>query len=115
MTTLPNAEVSPRITGGLLKWYYLDTFDLQLKLTLTDHKGLPIIIQPDDTVTVTFYNSNRNVVKQFVFTNIVDNTIALSFNDETSSLFPRGSYTYNVHYRGKQRTTIVYNNGVVVT
>lgn len=115
MTTLPNAEVSPRIIGGILKWYYLDTFDIQMKLNLKDQKGLLIKIQPEDTVTVTFYSSSRAAVKEFVFTNIVDNTIDLSFDERTTELFPRGSYTYSVYYKGTQRTTIANDNRAVVS
>ena len=36
MSNLPNAEQSPRVVNGVIKWYEGDTFDLTIGLDLED-------------------------------------------------------------------------------
>ena len=48
MTKLPGAKPSPRIAGGVLRWYAGDTFSVTLALELRDpvsytHLTLPTI------------------------------------------------------------------------
>ena len=39
MTKLPGAKPSPRIAGGVLRWYAGDTFSVTLALELRDQDG----------------------------------------------------------------------------
>lgn len=114
MGNLPNAKVSPRIDNGTLKWYYLDTFELQLSLELTNQDEEIVVMSPSDVVNVMFKNKSGKVVKCFEFTEIVDNTITLVFNEDCSSLFDKGEYVYDIYYIANNRTTIASNNRAVV-
>lgn len=114
MSRLPNAEPSPRIVGGVVKWYYLDTFEIQLRLDLTDQDGEPVEILPGDIVKVVFFGPRGEVVKEFTSMDVEQNTVTLVFDEETTTLFERGQYTYDVYYTGENRTTIANDNKAVV-
>lgn len=111
---LPNARMSPRLINGVIKWYAGDTFDLQLTIELMDQDGVGVEINDTDTVEVIFYDKNRCAVKTFSFTNIIDNTITLQFDETASKLFPCGEYTYDIYYIGGRRVTLANENRVVV-
>lgn len=114
MSNLPNAEQSPRIVNGVLKWYEGDTFDLDLLLDLEDQDGTPVTIGPGDTVTVTFRNRRLEQVKEFSFTDIQRNMVTMDFDTACTALFPKGIYTYDVQYSGVERTTFARDNRAVV-
>ena len=115
MGNLPHANPSPRIVNGVLKWYLGDTFDIQIKLDLEDQDGEEIIINNESSVEAVFLDRRKKVVKEFVFSNIKDNTITLSFDNNISSLFPIGEYTYDIYYCvGDRRITLADNNRVIV-
>lgn len=114
MNNLPNAEQSPRIVNGVIRWYQGDTFDLQLTLELVDQDGLPITIAPADTVNVVFIDKSLKTVKEFTFSNISNNTVTMDFDATCTALFKKGTYTYDVYYNGTERTTIANDNKVVV-
>ena len=44
MTKLPGAKPSPRIAGGVLRWYAGDTFSVTLALELRDQDGDPVTV-----------------------------------------------------------------------
>ena len=54
MSNLPNAEQSPRVVNGVIKWYEGDTFTMDLGLGLTDQDGEAVTLNAADTVKVTF-------------------------------------------------------------
>lgn len=114
MNNLPNAEQSPRIVNGVLRWYQGDTFDLQLTLEIYDQDGQTITIAADDTVKIVFSDKSNSVVKEFTFTSISDNIVTMDFDGTCSALFPKGNYTYDVYYSGSDRTTLANDNKVVV-
>lgn len=114
MGNIPNAEPSPRVVNGVLKWYEGDTFDLDLEIKLEDQDGEPITIGASDTVKVVFRDSARNIVKEFSFTGISGNTVTLDFDSTCTALFPKGCYTYDVYYTGADRTTVANDNKAVV-
>lgn len=114
MANIPNAEMSPRIVNGVLKWYEGDTFELQLELELTDQDGESVIIGASDTVKIVFLNERREQVKEFSFTNVQNNTVTLDFDATVTALFRRGRYTYDVYYTAAERTTLANENKAVV-
>lgn len=114
MSNLPGAEYSPRIVNGVIRWYAGDTFSLQLDFTIEDQDGLPVEIQPEDTVSVVFRNEMDKAVKEFEFTDVQNNTVTLIFDDSVTALFREGGYTYDIYYRGAERVTLINNGKVVV-
>jgi hypothetical protein len=54
MTKLPGAKPSPRIAGGVLRWYAGDTFSVTLALELRDQDGDPVTVGASDSLTVSF-------------------------------------------------------------
>jgi len=114
VSNLPNAEQSPRIVNGVLRWYESDTFELQLVLELEDQDGDPITIAATDTVKIVFRDKTNTIVKEFTFTNISNNTVTMDFDATCTALFPRGNYQYDVYLTQSERTTIANDNKVVV-
>ena len=106
-SSLPAAAPSPRIDGGVLKWYAGDVFDLQVQLELTDEYGDALVFDPTHTVTFVFRDRCRRVVYELCFTDITDNTVVLQLTEAVTALFPKGRYTYDVIYEGVGRRTIV--------
>lgn len=51
MTKLPAARPSPRVAGGVLRWYAGDTFKVTLRLELQDQDGEAVTVGADDSVT----------------------------------------------------------------
>ena len=49
MTTLPAARPSPRVAGGVLRWYAGDTFKVTLRLELQDQDGEAVTVGADDS------------------------------------------------------------------
>ena len=111
---LPGACVSPRISGGVLKWYAGDVFDLQVRLELTDQEDEMIVIAPGDTVTFVFRDSRRKALYQVDCMEIEDNTMVLRFTEAVTALFPKGTYTYDVIYKGAVRRTLVSDGPILV-
>lgn len=114
MSNLPNAEQSPRIVNGVIRWYEGDTFDIDLVLSLTDQDGEPVSLAAPDQVSVTFRDKSRSVVKEFSFEGVSENTVTLDFDATCTALFPKGQYTYDVCITRGDRTTIANENKAVV-
>ena len=111
---LPRARMSPRIINGVLKWYAGDTFELQVDITLEDQDGEPITIKETDTIEFEFFNKKRDTVKIFTFTNIVNGSVLLVFDEATTALFPAGEYTYDIYYDGYVRKTLSNDSVAIV-
>lgn len=107
---IPNAKVSPRVENGVIKWYEGDTFSLQLELELRDQDGEAITIGENDTVHIIFRDDTLDAVKEFNFTEITGNIVTMVFDSTVTALFPKGRYTYDVHYTGENRTTVCNDN-----
>ena len=112
--SLPAACESPRITAGVLKWYAGDVFELQVRLEHTDQNGAEVSVLPTDTVTFEFRNACRTPVYKVTFTEIEDNTVVVRFGEQETALFPAGSYTYDVIYKGAVRRTLASDAPVLV-
>ena len=111
---LPSAAPSPRISGGTLKWCAGDTFELVLRLALTDADGCAVEIGDADTVHVRFFDGCMRPVHSFACADIADNTVTLRFDEDVTALFPRGAYSYDVCLEGARRVTLARNNPAVV-
>ena len=111
---LPAACGSPRIMGGVLKWYAGDQFDLQVRLELTDQNGVEVPIASEHRVRFLFRNAHREEIYAVTFTEIRENTVVLHFGERETALFPKGRYTYDVIYEGAVRRTLASNAPVLV-
>jgi hypothetical protein len=108
---IPSAKQSPRLVGGVLFFYYLDTFTLQIELDMTDQDGVEI--DATGTVEFVFYDDCHNKIKEFTLTPN-NNIVTLDFTEDVTALFHKGEYTYDVYYNGENRTTIANDNKAVV-
>ena len=111
---LPAACPSPRIVGGVLKWYAGDVFDLQVQILLTDHNGEELSFAPEHTVQFLFRNHRGELVHEVTFCEIEENTVVLRFTEDVTNGFPCGNYTYDVIYKGIGRRTLVDNAPICV-
>ena len=55
MTKLPGAKPSPRIAGGVLRWYAGDTFSVTLALELRDQDGETVSVGASDSETLALH------------------------------------------------------------
>lgn len=113
-----NSKESPRFDGRTLKWFYHNTFPYTMIIELTDSEtGQPVEIGVNDKILVRFYDRRGNVVHEFEFANLqyIDTDadgitkeveITLDFNEEVTSKFAVGKYTYCTTYYGEYVTTI---------
>ncbi|MBO7691887.1 MAG: hypothetical protein J6T10_04540 [Methanobrevibacter sp.] len=98
---LPGAKQSPRIdTNNVIKWYYGDTFEIQLHLVLK-RDGDVVEYAPEDQFIFSFYNKDtQKLVKRFVCTEIDNEAklLTLKFDKEISMDFKPGRYSFGVKY-----------------
>ena len=92
---------------GKLKWYDGDTFTLRfpLDLTLVDLKGVrvPYNVFPSDIVKTTFRTKlEKELVYEFVNTNIKNNQVDLEFTPEISKKFRKGDYIMEMKLYGNE-------------
>lgn len=111
------SKESPRFEGDILKWFANNTFPYTLHISLVDNEtGESVEVKPEHSIKVVFFKK-RDVVHEFLFTNMaveeVDGIpyimVTLEFDEEVSSKFEAGSYTYCVTYYGENITTIADN------
>lgn len=131
------APQSPRMDNGVLKWFYGDTFAIDMVINLVEQNidesgeyiNRIIDFDEDDQITVVFFNAHKEVVYSFVAKNISNDegsenyhTITLDFTKDISHKFRKGRYTYCVKYVHKEDgktvltdiTTICVDNKVEV-
>lgn len=101
---------------GAMHWYVGNTFQLELEITLTDgDTGEAIPWKPSDEVIVRFIKQkDQTLVHSFFFTDILNNTILLSFNKKITEKFPEGKYEMGITKNGSDVQTIVPFNAVIV-
>lgn len=127
------APQSPRMDNGVLKWFYGDTFAVDMVINLVEQEAQkdgtfvdkPINFDESDQIVVTFFNERKEVVYSFISKNISNDekseyyhTITLNFTQDVSHRFRRGKYTYCMKYVHKEDgntactdiTTICVNN-----
>ena len=96
MTKLPGAKPSPRIAGGVLRWYAGDTFSVTLALELRDQDGDPVTVGASDSLTVSFFDASHAPVHTFQFDRVTGGQATLTFDDTVSAKFPKGAYSYDI-------------------
>ena len=92
MTKLPGAKPSPRIAGGVLRWYAGDTFSVTLALELRDQDGDPVTVGASDSLTVSFFDASHAPVHTFQFDRVTGGQATLTFDDTVSGKFTKGAY-----------------------
>ena len=112
--SIPAAAACPRMSGGVLKWYEGDVFDLQVQIELTDERGEVLPFEAEHTVTFVFRDRCRRVVCELCYTGIENNTVTVRITEPLTALFPAGSYTYDVIYEGVGRRTLARNAPILV-
>ena len=106
MTKLPGAKPSPRIAGGVLRWYAGDTFSVTLALELRDQDGETVSVGASDSLTVSFFDASHT----FQFDRVTGGQATLTFDDTVSAKFPRGAYFYDILYTHGDKTTLARDN-----
>ena len=114
MEDIKPARPSPRLEDGALCWYEGDIFTVGFDLVLTDADGEKIIIQPNDTVEVEIADMQKNIIKTFSVKSVTDNHVTLIFDAETTKLFKKGVYTYDIRIVNDYKTTIANDNYIWV-
>lgn len=107
---IPGAYASPRIDSGVLCWYAGDTFEIVIKIELEDQDGEAVEIGTGETVTITFYDGQQNVVYEKTFEAVTDNRVTLAMDETVSAKFPKGKYSYDVRFTHGERTTLARGN-----
>lgn len=114
MGNIPTAKKSPRVENGTLYWYAGDLFRVEIGLKLKDQDDEAVHIGTPDTVTVTFYDAQRETVHTFT-PSVTNDWATLVFDETVSAKFPKGRYTYDMEYEytdtnGKWKTTLMRDN-----
>ena len=119
------APQSPRMDNGVLKWFYGDTFAVDMVINLVEQEAQkdgtfvdkPINFDESDQIVVTFFNERKEVVYSFISKNISNDekseyyhTITLNFTKDVSHRFRRGKYTYCMKYVHKEDGNTVYTD-----
>lgn len=109
------AKESPRFENDILYWYYQNTWELELTINLTGDLG-PVTMGKDDIVKMVFKRSSSSpsLFKEYVFTNIENNTVKLIMDKQTSDEFVPGEYVLGITYYGEGVSTIVAGSKVIV-
>ena len=102
MTKLPGAKPSPRIAGGVLRWYAGDTFSVALALELRDQDGDPVTVGASDSLTVSFFDASHD--------RVTGGQATLTFDNTVSAKFPKGAYFYDILYTHGDKTTLARDN-----
>lgn len=131
------APQSPRMDNGVLKWFFGDTFAVDMVINLVeqtvDENGETterlVDFSPDDQIIVTFFNFRKEPIHSFIIRGIGNDessedyhTATLEFDKDVSHKFRVGKYTYCMKYVHKENgrsvstdiTTICVNNKVEV-
>ena len=111
---LPEAAASPRIVGGVLKWYAGDTFRLRVEIAAVDQNGNPIEIRAGQSVEFIFYDHRGREVCRALFTDVENNSVTFVLDETASAMFPAGDYSYDVVYNGFARKTLVHSGPICV-
>ena len=114
MTKLPGAKPSPRIAGGVLRWYAGDTFSVTLALELRDQDGETVSVGASDSLTVSFFDASHTPVHTFQFDGMTDGRAMMTFDGTVSAKFPKGAYYYDIVYTHGEKTTLARDNRAFV-
>lgn len=116
MTKLKPAKLSPRMENGTLCWYEGDTFKLLLDLDLTDQDGAAITLEPEDQLTLRFWDRDGCQVRELTYTggDVTENRISIEMDETLTAAFRRGKYWLDVQVLRENKTTVVKGSPVKV-
>lgn len=117
MVSVPGAKLSPRICNGVLLWYAGDTFSVTFHLDLENADG-KILLTSQDSVEIIFRDCCENEVLKVTVpgSDIQDNGVPLSMDEETTKKFAAGEYTYDLDLTGPDfKTSIIHRNKAIVS
>lgn len=103
---------TPYIRDGTIVWSEGDIFTLNFELDLKDTDGETVILDDTSTVTVSVRRLNGEMVKEFTVSG--SNSIVIDFDKETTALFARGQYRYDITVKNDYRLTIVNDQRMIV-
>lgn len=113
MKILPSAKRSPRIENGVIYFYEGDTFSIGIEVEI-DKVGEDYEMRPEDVVEVTFYDCRRRPVYQFSESGITNNEITFTVDENITTVFRRGEYTYDMKLKGERVVTLAKDNELIV-
>ena len=103
---------TPYIRDGTIVWSEGDIFTLTFGLDLKDTDGETVILGDTSTVAVSVRRLNGETVKEFIVSG--SDSIVLDFNKETTALFTRGQYRYDITVNNDYRVTVVNDQRMIV-
>ena len=115
--TIAASQISPRFDDqrDVLYWFAGDTFDIEWNLMLLDadtSEAHPY--EPGDMLYITFFDAKKNMIQQFKFTDVQNNTVVTHFTPAISKKFPPAVYTYCIKYQwdddGETRVQTLIDN-----
>ena len=87
---------TPRMEGGRLVWCEGDVFTFRIKIRLSS-MGEPIPDHTGYTYAAEFFDKSGKEILAITENGDDTTTFAIAFDSETTSLFPRGRYFYDIH------------------
>ena len=103
---------TPYIRDGTIVWSEGDIFTLTFGLDLKDTDGETVILGDNSTVTVSIRRLNGEMVKEFTVPG--GDSIVLDFDKETTALFTKGQYRYDITVNNDYRVTVVNDQRMIV-
>ena len=103
---------TPYIRDGTIVWSEGDIFTLNFELDLKDTDGETVILDDTSTVTVSVRRLNGETDKEFTIPG--GNSIVLDFDKETTELFTKGQYRYDITVNNDYRVTVVNDQRMIV-
>ena len=87
---------TPRISKGKLVWCEGDVFDFKIKISLKS-LGEKICGHTGYTYVAEFFDKSGKEILAVTQDGGESETFTIAFDAETTSLFPRGRYFYDIH------------------
>lgn len=103
---------TPYIRDGTIVWSEGDIFTLTFELDLKDTDGETVILGDTSSITVSIRSLSGDIVKEFVSSG--GNSITFDIDKETTRLFTKGAYRYDITVDNIYRVTIVNDGKIAV-
>ena len=112
MAEIPRAKMSPRIGNGIIYWYEGDTFELNVAVELKDQDGSVVEVGDAECFELVIRDERNNEVynvKQYGASGFT-----FECDEDTTALFRKGRYRYDVNFYGEYKTSIAEDNLMIV-
>ena len=117
MANIPSAYESPRIENGSVRFYAGDTFEIDLKMEITDNNGLPVTLSANDTIDIvlTSCRGEELLTLQYNGSDLDGSVLTIQVDSELSAKIPAGRHKYDIYLtHDGDRTTVVCGNRLEV-